>query len=169
MPPKAEVDQSEPNVLKKRHLAVTGWSREMYPTKSGHAFAAGKITPTRCPKVGAFSREAPPKLGGSIASMALCWLKTGSADPLAEPASSRLIIQFEYLALLQQARGTSAVIRIARVIGRNVAIRLLRIAGHSAPPFGARPCRQQSPPVYVPEFHKRGPDRTALSRRSSRS
>ena len=27
---------------KKRHLAVTGWSREMYSTKSGHAFAAGK-------------------------------------------------------------------------------------------------------------------------------
>jgi hypothetical protein len=29
-------------MLKKRNLAVTGWSRDMYPTKSGHAFAAGK-------------------------------------------------------------------------------------------------------------------------------
>ena len=29
-------------MLKKRNLAVTGWSREMYPTKSGHAFAARK-------------------------------------------------------------------------------------------------------------------------------
>jgi hypothetical protein len=29
-------------MLKKRNLAVTGWSGEMYPTKSGHAFAAGK-------------------------------------------------------------------------------------------------------------------------------
>jgi hypothetical protein len=27
-------------VLKKRNLAVTGWSHEMYPTQSGHAFAA---------------------------------------------------------------------------------------------------------------------------------
>jgi hypothetical protein len=29
-------------MLKKRNLAVTGWRREMYPTESGHAFAAGK-------------------------------------------------------------------------------------------------------------------------------
>ena len=29
-------------MLKKRNLAVTGWSREMYPTKSGHALAARK-------------------------------------------------------------------------------------------------------------------------------
>jgi hypothetical protein len=29
-------------MLKKRNLAVTGWSHEMYPTKSGHAFAARK-------------------------------------------------------------------------------------------------------------------------------
>ena len=29
-------------MLKKRNLAVTGWSREMYPTKSGHAFVVGK-------------------------------------------------------------------------------------------------------------------------------
>jgi hypothetical protein len=28
-------------MLKRRNLAVTGWSREMYPTKSGHAFVAG--------------------------------------------------------------------------------------------------------------------------------
>jgi hypothetical protein len=27
-------------MLKRRNLAVTGWSRDMYPTKSGHAFAA---------------------------------------------------------------------------------------------------------------------------------
>ncbi len=27
-------------MLKKRHLAVAGWSREMYPSKSGHAFVA---------------------------------------------------------------------------------------------------------------------------------
>jgi hypothetical protein len=27
-------------MLKKRNFAVTGWSHEMYPTKSGHAFAA---------------------------------------------------------------------------------------------------------------------------------
>jgi hypothetical protein len=27
-------------MLKKRNLAVTGWNREMYPTPSGHAFAA---------------------------------------------------------------------------------------------------------------------------------
>jgi hypothetical protein len=26
-------------MLKKRDLAVTGWNREMYPTKRGHAFA----------------------------------------------------------------------------------------------------------------------------------
>lgn len=31
-------------MLKKRHLAVTGWSREMYPTKSGHAFAAREVS-----------------------------------------------------------------------------------------------------------------------------
>ena len=30
-------------MLKKRHLAVTGWNREMYPTTSGRAFAVGKI------------------------------------------------------------------------------------------------------------------------------
>lgn len=29
-------------MLKKRNLAVTGWSREMYPTKSGHALARAK-------------------------------------------------------------------------------------------------------------------------------
>jgi hypothetical protein len=29
-------------MLKRRRLAVTGWSREMYPTKSGIAFAVGK-------------------------------------------------------------------------------------------------------------------------------
>ena len=29
-------------MLKKRNLAVTGWRSEMYPTKSGHAVAAGK-------------------------------------------------------------------------------------------------------------------------------
>jgi hypothetical protein len=29
-------------MLKKRNLAVTGWNREMYPTKSGHALAARK-------------------------------------------------------------------------------------------------------------------------------
>jgi len=29
-------------MLKKRQLAVAGWSHEMYPTKRGHAFAAGK-------------------------------------------------------------------------------------------------------------------------------
>jgi hypothetical protein len=28
--------------LKKREFAVTGWSREMYPTNSGHAIAAAK-------------------------------------------------------------------------------------------------------------------------------
>jgi hypothetical protein len=32
-------------VLKKRNLAVTGWSHEMYPTKSGQEFAKGKIAP----------------------------------------------------------------------------------------------------------------------------
>ena len=31
-------------MLKKRNLAVTGWSREMYPTKRGHAFAQSNIT-----------------------------------------------------------------------------------------------------------------------------
>ena len=30
-------------MLKKRDLAVTGWSREMYPTKRGHAFAQSDI------------------------------------------------------------------------------------------------------------------------------
>ena len=30
-------------ILKKRHLAVTGWNREMYPTKNGHAFAATTV------------------------------------------------------------------------------------------------------------------------------
>src|SRR4051812_28505060 len=30
-------------VLKKRKLAVTGWSREMYPTQRGHAFAQSNI------------------------------------------------------------------------------------------------------------------------------
>jgi hypothetical protein len=30
-------------MLKKRNLAVTGWSREMYPTKRGHAFAQSDI------------------------------------------------------------------------------------------------------------------------------
>jgi hypothetical protein len=29
-------------MLKRRNLAVTGWSHEMYPTKNGHAFAAKK-------------------------------------------------------------------------------------------------------------------------------
>jgi hypothetical protein len=29
--------------LKKRNLAVTGWSREMYPTKRGHAFAQSNV------------------------------------------------------------------------------------------------------------------------------
>ena len=29
-------------MLKKRNFAVTGWSHEMYPTKSGHALATGK-------------------------------------------------------------------------------------------------------------------------------
>lgn len=29
-------------MLKKRNLAVTGWSHEMYPTKSGRAFVARK-------------------------------------------------------------------------------------------------------------------------------
>ena len=29
--------------LKKRHLAVTGWNRDMYPTATGHAFAEEKI------------------------------------------------------------------------------------------------------------------------------
>ena len=29
-------------MLKKRHFAVTGWNREMYPTTSGQAFAAAK-------------------------------------------------------------------------------------------------------------------------------
>lgn len=32
-------------VLKKRNLAVAGWSHEMYPTRSGQEFAKGKITP----------------------------------------------------------------------------------------------------------------------------
>jgi hypothetical protein len=32
-------------MLKKRNLAVTGWSHEMYPTKSGQEFAKGKIAP----------------------------------------------------------------------------------------------------------------------------
>ena len=27
-------------MLKKRHLAVTGWNHEMYPSKTGHAFVA---------------------------------------------------------------------------------------------------------------------------------
>jgi hypothetical protein len=31
-------------MLKKRNLAVTGGSREMYPTKRGHAFAQSNIT-----------------------------------------------------------------------------------------------------------------------------
>ena len=30
-------------MLKKRKLAVTGWNREMYPTKRGHAFAQSDI------------------------------------------------------------------------------------------------------------------------------
>jgi hypothetical protein len=30
-------------ILKKRNLAVTGWSREMYPTQRGHAFAQNNI------------------------------------------------------------------------------------------------------------------------------
>ena len=29
-------------MLKRRNFAVTGWSREMYPTKIGHAFVAGR-------------------------------------------------------------------------------------------------------------------------------
>jgi hypothetical protein len=33
-------------VLKKRDLAVTGWSHEMYPTKSGYEFANRQIAPT---------------------------------------------------------------------------------------------------------------------------
>jgi hypothetical protein len=32
-------------MLKKRNLAVTGWSHEMYPTKSGQEFAKGTIAP----------------------------------------------------------------------------------------------------------------------------
>jgi hypothetical protein len=32
-------------MLKKRNLAVTGWSHEMYPTKSGQEFAKGKTAP----------------------------------------------------------------------------------------------------------------------------
>jgi len=32
-------------VLKKRNLAVAGWSHEMYPTKSGQEFAKGKFAP----------------------------------------------------------------------------------------------------------------------------
>jgi hypothetical protein len=31
--------------LKKRNLAVAGWSHEMYPTRSGQEFAKGKIAP----------------------------------------------------------------------------------------------------------------------------
>jgi hypothetical protein len=31
--------------LKKRDLAVTGWSYEMYPTKSGLELATGKLLP----------------------------------------------------------------------------------------------------------------------------
>ena len=30
-------------MLKKRDLAVTGWSREMYPTERGHPFAQSDI------------------------------------------------------------------------------------------------------------------------------
>lgn len=36
------ISRASAAMLKKRNLAVTGWSREMYPTKSGHAFAAAK-------------------------------------------------------------------------------------------------------------------------------
>ena len=34
------ISRASAAMLKRRNLAVTGWSREMYPTKSGRAFAA---------------------------------------------------------------------------------------------------------------------------------
>ena len=39
------ISRASAAMLKKRNLAVTGWNREMYPTKSGHAFAAAKPGP----------------------------------------------------------------------------------------------------------------------------
>ncbi len=35
------ISRASAAMLKRRNLAVTGWSREMYPTKSGRAFVAG--------------------------------------------------------------------------------------------------------------------------------
>ena len=36
------VSSASAAMLKKRNLAVTGWSREMYPTQRGHALAQTK-------------------------------------------------------------------------------------------------------------------------------
>ena len=33
------ISTASANTLKKRELAVTGWNREIYPTKSGHALS----------------------------------------------------------------------------------------------------------------------------------
>jgi len=41
------ISTASANTLKKRELAVTGWSHEMYPTKSGHAFAGKAGTAVR--------------------------------------------------------------------------------------------------------------------------
>ena len=34
------ISRASAAILKRRNLAVTGWSREMYPSKSGYAFVA---------------------------------------------------------------------------------------------------------------------------------
>ena len=53
------ISTASANTLKKRELAVTGWSREMYPTKSGCAFVAeyARISSTPGERCRAFTHD----------------------------------------------------------------------------------------------------------------
>jgi hypothetical protein len=53
------ISTASANTLKKRELAVTGWSREMYPTKSGHAFQPPERCRTVRPRPALWSRRQP--------------------------------------------------------------------------------------------------------------
>ena len=73
--------------------------------------------------------------------MALCWLKDGGADHLAEAEPDGIVEHFEYFALIEQARQAFSAPRLGRWGGGDVAVRSVRGARHCT-------CRL-SVPVFV--------------------
>ena len=75
-------------MLKKRNLAVTGWSREMYPTESGYAFAAGKSNTLNSPSPPSLADSPSLAARASVGRISL-WVELAQGKALARLAPSR--------------------------------------------------------------------------------